>query len=107
VGNVMEFYINFGLPGVIIGFVALGWLIGSLDVRGAAAERRADFPTLILCFLPGVATINPGGSLVEITGGAAAALLAAWAWQWVWTLWKSRDAASRADAARLRRLMAV
>src|SRR6185437_11887263 len=38
VGNVMEFYINFGLPGVIIGFVALGWLIGSLDVRGAAAE---------------------------------------------------------------------
>ena len=41
VGNVMEFYINFGLPGVVIGFLVLGWLIGALDFRAASAERRA------------------------------------------------------------------
>src|SRR6185437_3884530 len=28
VGNVMEFYINFGIPGLVGGFLVLGWLIG-------------------------------------------------------------------------------
>ncbi|MGO8776957.1 MAG: hypothetical protein ACLQHT_21995, partial [Terracidiphilus sp.] len=39
VGNVMEFQINFGIPGVVIGFFVLGWLIGTLDVKAAIAER--------------------------------------------------------------------
>src|SRR5207245_1716340 len=30
VGNVMEFQINFGIPGVVIAFLVLGWLIGRL-----------------------------------------------------------------------------
>ena len=48
VGNVMEFYINFGLPGVVIGFVALGWLIGFLDVAAAGAERRGDLKSVFM-----------------------------------------------------------
>jgi hypothetical protein len=90
VGNVMEFYINFGIPGVMGGFLALGWLLGTLDLRAAAAERRADFKSLIVFFLPAVALIDPNGSLVEITGGASAALLAAFGWRWGWALWSSR-----------------
>src|SRR6266702_454545 len=31
VGNVMEFQINFGIPGLVVGFVLLGWLLGMLD----------------------------------------------------------------------------
>lgn len=104
VGNVMEFYINFGVPGLVGGFLALGWLIGMLDLRGAAAERRGDFKTAIMCFLPTVALINPGGSMVEITGGAAAALLAAFLWRWGWGVWQSREAlAQAAGGARLPR----
>jgi hypothetical protein len=95
VGNVMEFYINFGMLGLVGGFLGLGWLIGTLDYRAAAAERRADFRTLIVCFVPAIAMINPGGSLVEVTSGAAAAFLAALGWRWGWDVWRSREAADQ------------
>ena len=31
VGQVMEFYVNFGIPGVLIGFFGLGYLLMWLD----------------------------------------------------------------------------
>jgi len=84
VGNVMEFQINFGIPGVVIGFLVLGWLIGTLDVKAAVAEWRGDLGSVILFFLPCVALIQPGGSLVELFSGSAAALVGALAWKQVW-----------------------
>ncbi len=35
VGQVMEFYMNFGWPSLVIGFALLGWLIGRLDWKAA------------------------------------------------------------------------
>jgi hypothetical protein len=87
VGNVMEFQINFGSPGVVIGFLVLGWLIGTLDLKAAVAEGRGDLGAVILFFLPCVAMIQPNGSIVEITGGPAAALVAAYGWKWAWRHW--------------------
>jgi hypothetical protein len=92
VGNVMEFQINFGTPGVILGFLALGWLIGRLDFKAGQAERSGDLGTLILCFLPAVALIDPQGSLVEMFSGSAAALVAAFAWNFAWKHWVRRRA---------------
>jgi hypothetical protein len=96
VGNVMEFQINFGIPGVVIGFFVLGWLIRTLDVKAAIAERRGDLGRLILFFLPCVALIQPNGSIVEITGGPAAALVAAYGWKWTWNQWVAHRANFRA-----------
>ena len=84
VGNVMEFQINFGVPGVIIGFFLLGWLIGTLDLKAALAEGRGDLGRVILFFLPCVALIQPIGSLVELFSGSAAALIGALVWNLVW-----------------------
>src|SRR3984885_2625193 len=84
VGNVMEFQINFGILGVVVGFFALGWLIGVLDLKAAAAEARGDLGGAILFFLPCVALIQPNGSLVELFGGSAAALVGAFAWNLAW-----------------------
>jgi hypothetical protein len=95
VGNVMEFQINFGIPGVVIGFFVLGWLIGTLDVKAAVAEHQDDFGRLILFFLPCVALMKPEGSIVEITGGPAAALVAAYGWKWVWNQWVAHRASLR------------
>lgn len=84
VGNVMEFQINFGTPGVVCGFLALGWLIGILDLKAATAERRGDLNKLLMFFLPCLALVQPGSSLVELCGGAAAAFVAAFIWSLVW-----------------------
>ena len=92
VGNVMEFQINFGIPGVAIGFFVLGWLIGTLDFKAAVAERRGDLGGAILFFLPGIALIQPNGSIVEMTGGAAAALVGAYGWKWAWNHWAAHRA---------------
>jgi hypothetical protein len=85
VGNVMEFHVNFGIPGLIIGFLLLGWGIGKLDLKAAIAERQGELGTAILFFLPCVAMIQPNGSIVEIIGGPAAAFVAACGWSLLWT----------------------
>jgi hypothetical protein len=91
VGNVMEFDINFGTPGVVVGFLILGFLLGWVDCKAAYADARGDLGKLLLFFLVGVALVQPGGSIVEITGGAAAAAAAAVAWRWIWELWLRRN----------------
>jgi len=101
VGNVMEFQINFGIPGVVIGFFVLGWLIGMLDVKAALAERRGDLGRLILFFLPCVALIRPNGALVELFSGSAAALVGAFAWNPAWKRFdKKRSVIPRRAAER-------
>ncbi|MEJ8572818.1 hypothetical protein [Microbaculum marinum] len=99
VGNVMEFQINFGVPGLVIGFVALGLLIGLLDRKAAVAENEGNLPATFLYFLPAVALIQPGGSMVEMLGGAAAALVAAFGWKWLWVHWGARKFAQRQPQA--------
>ncbi|MBU6297933.1 MAG: hypothetical protein KJS68_06775 [Alphaproteobacteria bacterium] len=84
VGNVMEFQINFGLIGVVFGFIGLGWLIGLLDMKAALALRRGDFGQAIVFFLPAVALIDPQGSMVELASGSASALIAGYGWKWLW-----------------------
>jgi hypothetical protein len=95
VGNVMEFYINFGVGGLIAGFLLMGWALRTLDYKAAAAEIRGDLGRAILFFLPGAALIQPGNSMVELTGGAAAALIAAHGWKWAWTEWAGPRPATR------------
>jgi hypothetical protein len=94
VGNVMEFQINFGIPGVIGGFLLLGWGLGLLDRKAAAAERHGEFGDSIIFFLPAVALIQPNGSIVELASGSAAALLAAYGWRWGWRQWSGRQGAA-------------
>jgi hypothetical protein len=84
VGNVMEFEINFGVAGVVLGFLSLGFVLGRLDRKAAEAELKGHLGESILFFLPGMALINPIGSLVELAGRGAAALVAAYGWKWLW-----------------------
>src|SRR5262249_48830964 len=90
VGNVMEFQINFGTPGVIVGFLIVGFLVGWLDYKAACADARGDLSRLMLCFLVAVALIQPGNSIVEMAGGSAAAAAAAFFWTWLWQFLSQR-----------------
>jgi hypothetical protein len=84
VGDVMEFQINFGMPGVVVGFFVLGWIIGTLDLRAAISESRGDLRETIFYFLPSLALLDPQGSFVQLFSGAAAALVGALVWREVW-----------------------
>ena len=90
VGNVMEFQINFGIPGLVAGFLAFGWLLGTLDRKAAEAERAGDLSRIFFFFLPAAALVQPRGSMVELSGGAAAALTSAYGWRWAWERWSKR-----------------
>ena len=71
----MEFYINFGTPGVIIGFLMIGVLIRVLDTIAALRLRDGDWQGFMSWFLPSISLLNVGGSLVEVFGTAAASIV--------------------------------
>ena len=65
----------------------LGGCSELLDGKAAVAERSGDLGKIFLFYLPGVALIQPNGSMVELIGGAGAALAAAYGWRWAWEQW--------------------
>jgi hypothetical protein len=77
IGAVMEFYINFGTAGVVGGFMILGILVTALDVLALERLENVDLNGFVLFYLPGLAFIQIGGQLVEVTAGAAASLAVA------------------------------
>jgi hypothetical protein len=90
VGSVMEFYINYGNYGVIIGFLFMGWLLSRWDRRCFESIESGDFGRSITYFLPAMALLQPLASLVEITSGLAAAIIAAYGWRTLWERYISK-----------------
>jgi hypothetical protein len=82
-GQVLEFYVNFGVPGVMIGFLVLGFVLKRLDQGIMRSLAAADTRTLLLRAMPGLVLLQPGGNLLEIIVAAAAALIAAQAILWL------------------------
>jgi hypothetical protein len=77
VGQAMEFYINFGTLGVVIGFMIMGVLVTTLDWQAGEHLARSDLHGFVLWFLPGISLLQVGGQLVEVTPSLAASLLVA------------------------------
>ena len=74
VGQVMEFYINFGQAGVIIGFLVIGFILALIDIRAGECIAKNDWINFACWYLPGAAVMQVGGSLVDVTASAGAAL---------------------------------
>ena len=74
-GQVLEFYINFGTPGVVIGFVILGLVLMWLDCKIMSALAEANMRELILYAVPGLILLQPGGNLLEIFVSLVAGIL--------------------------------
>jgi hypothetical protein len=73
IGQVMEFYINFGIAGVVLGFLLLGYAIRYVDMRAAIYLLDANWPRFVMWFIMGGAALQPIGQLLEITSSVAAA----------------------------------
>jgi hypothetical protein len=77
VGPVMEFYINFGTTGVLIGFMVLGTIVMIVDFMSGLYLRYRNWPKFILWFLPGLALIKVEGSFVDVVGATGASIVVA------------------------------
>jgi len=78
VGQVLEFYLNFGHGGVFLGFLTLGMVLRVVDMVAAYKLVCGNYWGFLVWFLPGLGMIQPGGSLVEVVGSTAAAAVLIW-----------------------------
>lgn len=77
IGQVMEFYINFGTMGVLIGFLVLGLIVTICDTCAAERLGSGDLHGFVLWYMPGLSLLQVGGSLAEITSSFAASVFVA------------------------------
>src|SRR5262245_11453592 len=77
IGQVMECYVNFGTPGILIGFLLIGGAVVFLDRSALCCLRAGDMSGFMIWYLPGLAFLQVGGSFVELAGMAASGLVVA------------------------------
>jgi hypothetical protein len=76
-GQVLEFYANFGISGVIAGFAGIGFILMRLDQLVMRGLAMRDIRITIRFALPGLALIQPMGNLLEIVVAVASAIITA------------------------------
>jgi hypothetical protein len=72
-GPVFELLVNFGLVGVFIGSIVLGWVLRWMDIYCARQLRRCDMGRFIRGYLVGVCLINPMSLIFFLVSSAGAA----------------------------------
>ena len=77
VGQVLEFYVNFGWPGVVVGFFAFGALFRWLDREVMKSFNHLDIRRLFRYVMPGFVLVHPGSNLLELLVSVVAALFVA------------------------------
>ncbi len=77
VGQVLEFYFNFGTPAVVLGAFFWGIALALLDVAASRYLLQGNARRFTLSYLMGLGLIQPGGSLVDVAATTAAAIVAA------------------------------
>jgi hypothetical protein len=75
VGHIMEFYVNFGTIGVVIGLFVLGTVARIVDIIAGRHLQSGNWPGFTAWFLPALSMLNTGGSLMEMTGTTVASLV--------------------------------
>ena len=76
-GQVLEFYVNFGVPGVLAGFILLGALLAGFDREIMRALAVGDMRVFLVHAMPGLTLLQPGGNLLEIVVAVVAAYVMA------------------------------
>lgn len=74
-GNLMEFYLNFGTLGVIIGFMLLGTVVGISDEMAGVFLARKDLFNFAAILVPSFSFLVVGGALAGIVGSAVSGFL--------------------------------
>ncbi|HXP85609.1 MAG TPA: hypothetical protein VN841_12860 [Bryobacteraceae bacterium] len=77
IGQVMEWYANFGSAGVWVWFLLVGGILGIVDAQAGRHLRNGNWQAFTIWYLPAMSLLNIGGSMVEVSASAGAALIVA------------------------------
>ena len=72
IGQVLEFYVNFGTPMVVIGFGLFALILSLLDFNARLFLNRGDYLAFAGQYVLGMSFQQLGGSLTEVFASAAA-----------------------------------
>lgn len=72
-GCILEFYLNFGLTGVVCGCALIAGCLRFVDRLAFAHLRTGSYLQYVRLHLVGIAMLQPGGMIAEIVGSCAAA----------------------------------
>jgi hypothetical protein len=75
IGQVLEFYVNFGTMGVILGFSVFGTIVRIVDITSGYKLKQGNWLGFSNWFLPGIGMLQPGGVLAEISASVAASIV--------------------------------
>jgi len=75
IGQVMEFYVNFGSGMVFLGFLIFGGVLSWLDSAASIALANGEFHRFVVVYLVGLSMQQLGGSLMEVIGSIAGSLV--------------------------------
>jgi hypothetical protein len=96
VGQVLEFYINFGTVGVVVGFLVFGVVMALIDAIARRQLIADNWQGFVLWYLVGISCLQVGGSLVEVFGSAGASVaVAVLLNQFILTRWQKQPARRR------------
>ena len=88
IGSVLEFLVNFGVYGNILGFMLLGLILRIFDTFSASNLYSGDWLRFLFWYLPGLGLLESGGSFVGIISTVAASfVLVIFLNKFVWPLW--------------------
>jgi hypothetical protein len=76
-GQVLEFYMNFGMAGVLVGFASFGFMLMRLDQALMRALATGNIHGVVQHALPGLALLQPLGSLLEMLVATISAIVVA------------------------------
>jgi hypothetical protein len=74
-GQVLEFYANFGIPGVLAGFAVFGFILMRIDQAAMRAVSMRNIGGVVQTVLPGLALVAPMGNLLEIVVATVSAII--------------------------------
>jgi hypothetical protein len=76
-GLPLEFYVNYGDWGIIIGYLILGVALKIIDVSAGLSLRSGNIPSFMLWFLPGITMAQYSADMGEFVSNTATVILLA------------------------------
>ncbi len=78
IGFIMEFYVNFGYIGILVGFYLLGLCVYLFDYKVGQGIQAMNFPVFIYYFIAGQCFMNILGSFVVVGPALVGGLILTW-----------------------------